>query len=78
MPAYEVAQWQMYDRLFPFGDERDDWRMGMLGSIAINSNRARGTPAIGPAELMLKPPETVAQKEAGLRGALRKAGKAKR
>lgn len=78
MSAYELAQWQLYDQLFPFGDERDDWRMGMLGAILINANRKRGTPATKPADLMLPVPKTKKQREAELRASLRAAGKAKK
>lgn len=77
MSAWEFHEWLAYDRAFPFGDERADWRMGTLAAMIGNVNRGRGKPAFQAKDFMLKAPETKAQKEAGLKGALRKAGTSK-
>jgi len=78
MPALHFHQWMKFYELFPFGDMRDDWRMGTIGAILINSNRRQGSPAVGPADLMLPVPKTKKQREAELRASLRAAGKAKK
>ncbi len=35
----EFAEWVAYDRISPFGPERDDLRMGILASLIANVNR---------------------------------------
>ena len=74
MPAHEYRQWQLFHALFPFGDEREDWRMGTQAALLFNVNRgSSSTPAAKPADFFLKPPETQAMKEARWRAMLRKA-----
>lgn len=73
MPAHELRRWQVYHSLFPFGDERADWRMGTIAAVLHNIHRGKNSEAAKPSDFMLKPPETQAQKEARWRAMRRKA-----
>lgn len=75
MPAYEFREWQHYHALYPFGDERADWRSGTIAAVIANVNRGKDQQAKSASDFMLKPPETRAQQESRLRDALRKAGR---
>ena len=75
MPAHEVRRWQVFHSLFPFGDERADWRMGTVAAVIANVHRGKNSEPAKPSDFMLKPPETQAQKEARWRSALRKASR---
>ena len=77
MSAREFNEWQLYDQMFPFGDEREDWRMGTVAALIFNANRGKQK-SRGAHEFMLKPPQTQKQKEVGLKAALKKAGKTKK
>ena len=39
MSACEFAEWQAYDSIEPFGDERADLRQGVIGSLLANIYR---------------------------------------
>ena len=39
MSAKELMEWQIYYSLEPFGEEKADWRMGMICATILNSNR---------------------------------------
>jgi hypothetical protein len=39
MSAREFDDWRTYAQLEPFGEERADWRMGILASVIANANR---------------------------------------
>lgn len=65
----------IYYRLFPFGDERDDWRMGTIAAAVLAPHTKNPKPKAK--DFMLPMPQTQEQKEAGLKAALRRAGKGK-
>ena len=75
MSAYEFNQWQIYYRLFPFGDEREDWRMGMICSSTLAPHTKKPPKA---QDFMLKPRETEKQKADGLKAAMRRAATSRR
>lgn len=37
----DFAEWMAYSRLEPWGEERDDLRMGIIASTIANANRGR-------------------------------------
>lgn len=41
MSATEIRDWQIYDSLEPFGEERADLRMGILAALMINLRRTK-------------------------------------
>ena len=43
MTSTEFVQWKEYYRLEPFGEERADYRMGVIASILANVNRRKKT-----------------------------------
>lgn len=46
IPARVLAEWQTYASLEPFGEERADWRAGMIASTMANIHaRKKGKPA---------------------------------
>lgn len=47
----ELETWIGYMRLEPFGPLRDDLRSGTTAAILVNTNRAKGARAVGPADL---------------------------
>lgn len=50
--------------------------MGTIAAAALNPHRKRGAAPLQASDFMLKPPETAAQREKGLKGALRSASSA--
>lgn len=52
MSSRQMAEWQAYWRLEPFGAYRDDWRFACLLAMLANMFRGKETAPIGPAEFM--------------------------
>lgn len=73
LSALEFMQWRTYDSVFPFGDIRDDWRMGTIASAIVNMANPKNK--FEPQDFVLKPPKTQKQKDNELRDALRSAAK---
>lgn len=49
----EFVEWQAYDRLEPFGEDRADLRAGIIASTLANSTRRPSTPPYDPQDFML-------------------------
>lgn len=59
----QFAEWMAYSTLEPWGEERDDLRMGIVASTIANANRGKNTKAYSPQDFMPKfepEPEDVA------------------
>lgn len=52
MPARELDEWQAYARIEPFGEEREDLRMGTIASTIANTafGRKKGSKAFKPSD----------------------------
>jgi len=50
----ELAEWEAYERLEPFGEQRADWRIAQVACILANVNRKKGAPAFKVDDFMLK------------------------
>jgi flagellar basal body rod protein FlgC len=48
----DFAEWMAYARLEPFGEERDDLRMGIIASTIANVNRDKGKKPYSPRDFM--------------------------
>lgn len=48
IPAGELAEWQAFARMEPFGCEADDWRAGIGAAVTHNMSRAKGAAALLP------------------------------
>ena len=48
----QFAEWMAYGRLEPFGEERDDLRMGIVASVIANSNRGKNQKPYKPGDFM--------------------------
>jgi len=48
----DFAGWMAYSRLEPWGEERDDLRMGIIASTIANANRPKNRKAYTPADFM--------------------------
>ncbi len=46
--ARELAEWQAYFRLEPFGEERADWRQAQTTAMLANVNLAKNAKPIDP------------------------------
>lgn len=52
LPSAEIAEWQAYERLEPFGQRRLDDGMRLLAAILVNANRGQHSPAVEPHEFL--------------------------
>lgn len=50
----ELTEWMVYYELEPFGEERDDLRMGIISSTIANVNRGKGGKVYKPEDFMPK------------------------
>lgn len=50
--SVQFAEWMAYSRLEPWGEERDDLRMGIVASVIANSNRAKERKPFKPTDFM--------------------------
>lgn len=59
MSGRELTEWMAYDRIDPFGSERDDLRAGSLASPLVNLWLAKGETRTRPSDWIMKfdPPE---------------------
>ena len=48
----QFAEWMAYSRLEPWGEERDDLRMGIVASTVANVNRAKDRKPYKPQDFM--------------------------
>ncbi len=48
----DFAGWMAYSRLEPWGEERDDLRMGIIASTIANANRPKNKKAYRPQDFM--------------------------
>jgi hypothetical protein len=63
----QFAEWMAYAQLEPFGEERDDLRMGIVASTIANANRGKGQKAYKPTDFIPDfEPETEEQAQARL------------
>ena len=75
MTSLQFAEWIAFSRLEPWGEERDDLRMGLVASTIANVNRSKGQKAFTPQQFMpsfepISEEEQVAQLLAKARKAL--------
>lgn len=52
MSSKDIAEAMAYDRINPFGKERDDLRSGIIASVIANVNRSSKTKAFKPGDFM--------------------------
>lgn len=52
MTSLQYAEWIAYSRLEPWGEDRDDLRMGIVASVIANSNRGKGQKPFKPQDFM--------------------------
>lgn len=48
----QFAEWLAYSRLEPWGEDRDDLRMGIIASTIANSNRGKNQKPFTPQQFM--------------------------
>lgn len=52
MSAQEFADWQFYAQIEPFGEDRADFRAGVIASTFYNMNRGKNAEALKPSDFM--------------------------
>lgn len=52
MTSLQYAEWIAYSRLEPWGEDRDDLRMGIVASVIANSNRGKGQKPYKPGDFI--------------------------
>jgi hypothetical protein len=52
MTSPQFAEWMAYSRLEPWGEERDDLRMGIVASTVANVNRSKDRKPYKPTDFM--------------------------
>ena len=62
LTSRQIAEWDAYSMLEPFGPRHEDWRAGMIASVIANPNRKKGARALQPEDFMLKEPKTAEEK----------------
>lgn len=50
----ELTEWMVYYELEPFGEEREDLRMGIICSTIANANRGKNSRAFKPQDFIPK------------------------
>jgi len=50
--SVQFAEWMAYSRLEPWGEERDDLRMGIVASVIANSNRGKNQKPFKPTDFI--------------------------
>lgn len=59
----ELAEWMAFYSLDPFGDQRADYRMGIVAAVQANSWRGQGQRALSPEDFLpFKPPQRQSNK----------------
>lgn len=54
LPAWMLAEWQAYDLIDPFGNERGDFQAGVIASNVIAPYLKKGAKAPKPGDFMPK------------------------
>lgn len=52
MTSLQFAEWMAYSRLEPWGEERDDLRMGIMAATVANVNRGKDKKPYKPQDFM--------------------------
>jgi len=52
MTSLQLSEWMAYNEIEPFGEEREDLRMGILASTMANINRSSGKKPYKPRDFM--------------------------
>lgn len=61
----ELAEWEAYAQIEPWGEWRADYRAALVASVIANANRGKGTKPFTPADFMPEfgkepaPPQTI-------------------
>jgi hypothetical protein len=50
--ARELTEWMAYDALDPIGDERGDWRAGIIAATVANRHRNKGETVHKPSDFV--------------------------
>jgi hypothetical protein len=59
LDARELAEWQVFASIEPFGEERDDLRAGQVCATVANVNRAKGGKVLKATDFLLyREPQT--------------------
>lgn len=58
MPASEMAEWELFYSLEPFGTWRDNMHAGIIASLLANIHRGKSTKRFTPQDFMLLDGET--------------------
>lgn len=57
--ARELAEWQAFEAIEPFGEERDDLRAGQVCAVVANVNRGSGSKVYSAKDFLLyREPQT--------------------
>lgn len=65
LSARQLAEWQQYYSLEPFGFPAESWRSGIVASVIANANRKKGRKAFQPSDFMPREPETKKERRGG-------------
>jgi len=52
MDSRELAEWMAYYRIEPFGENRADYRAGVISSVLANINKKKGSKAFKPEDFV--------------------------
>jgi hypothetical protein len=52
MTSSQLSEWMAYSKVEPFGEDRDDLRMGIVASTVANANRGKGKKPFKPQDFM--------------------------
>lgn len=63
MDSRELQEWLVFYNLYPFGDAREDWRMGQVCATLVNL-QVPSSDQMDPGDFMLKPPRDAEDDEA--------------
>jgi len=59
LSSIQLAEWEAYYQLEPFGEYQEFWRTGLLASMIANALRGKGQPSARPEDFIpetFKPP----------------------
>lgn len=57
MPASEFFEFYIAEQLFPFGEKREDVRIGILAALVANMFAGKQSETFGPEDFMIPEPE---------------------
>ena len=52
MDSHEFTEWQIYEAIEPFGEQRADLRSGIIAATIANVNRGKGQKAFSATDFM--------------------------